>query len=199
MAQSSWLWSVVVYRCLVNANDLRRFVSFSTPSLLHLRLLTFLDGRSPPPKASGSTVLYLPDTFLLLLSLRIGLCSSITSTTSSSGGRDDLLVSSIMTVSLLGGSLLGGVRSRLLSISITSLAEWLDGSLRGDDLRPEDLVRECRRSSIISSLSTTSEAPIVPPMPKHVYISHRRRRKPATEPKTMPTTVPGAGPAFRPE
>lgn len=32
-----------------------------------------------------------------------------------------------------------------------------------------------------------------------VYISQRIRRKPATEPNTMPTTVPGGGPLFMPE
>lgn len=201
MPQSSWLWLVLPCGHSVEAKNVNASCLFPRPVNPHLRRLTFLTGLSPPPKDSGSTVLYPADTFLLLLSLRIGLCSSITSTMSSSGGRDVLLVSSMITVSLslLGGSLLGGVRSRLLSISITSLAEWLDGGRRGDDLRADDLVRECRCSSTISSRSTTSDEPIAPPMPKHVYMSHNSKRKPATEPKTIPTTVPGEGPAFRPE
>ena len=77
-------------------------------------------GRSPPPYASGSTVLY-PLCRLLLGGG--GLCSSITSTISSCGVP---LLSSMMMVSRLL-SLLGGVRVRLLvsCTSITSLAERL--------------------------------------------------------------------------
>ena len=132
-----------------------------------------------------------------MLSRRTGLCSSITSTISSSGGR--LLVSSIITVSRL--SLRGGVLSRLLSSSIISLADTLDsttGGLRGEDLRVE--VRRERRSTTSVRSSTTEDWTFALPLrPKQVYISQRSRRKPATEPKTMPTTVPGGGPAFSPE
>ena len=97
------------------------------------------------------------------------------------------------------------MRSRRTSSITTSLADTLDATtvLRGDDLRVEGrregALREGdrERRRIISS-STTDDLPGSPPKPKHVYMSHRRRRNPATEPKTMPTTVPGVGPEFSP-
>lgn len=106
------------------------------------RRLTFLTGLLPPPKASGSTCLKPPD--FLLLSRRTGLCSSITSTISSSGSLSGsltgLLVSSMITVSLLLSLLGGGVRSLCtLLTSMTSLADRVEGGLRGDDLRGDDL------------------------------------------------------------
>ncbi len=108
----------------------------------HYRRLTFLTGLLPPPNASGSTCLKPPD--FLLLSRRTGLCSSITSTKSSSGSLSGsltgLLVSSIITVSLLLSLLGGGVRSLCtLLTSMTSLADRVEGGLRGDDLRGDDL------------------------------------------------------------
>ena len=152
----------VAYLIQIRANFLN-YVSLSSKREVEMlsctlslcyRRLTFLIGLWPPPKASGSTVLY-PLGFLLLSLGGGGLCSSITSTRSSSTG---LLVSSIMTLSstllsLLGGvslldgervlSLLGGERvlSLVLLTSMTSLADTVDGDggLRGDDLRGDDL------------------------------------------------------------
>lgn len=165
-------------------------------SVLHRRP-TFLKGLLPPPNSSGSTVLK-PLAFLLL-SLGAGLCSSITSTISSSCCLAGLLVSSMTTVSLLLSLLGGGVLSRVLLTSITSLADGVEGGLRGDDLRGDDSRllrdRECRR---MTSSSTTADELAGAPRPKHVYMSQSKRRKPATEPKTMPTTVPGVGPSLIP-
>ena len=78
-----------------------------------------------------------------------------------------LLVSSIMTVSL-SLSLLGGVLvlslSLVLLISMTSLADRLEGGLRGDDRRLLG-ERECRR---MTSSSTTDERLGPVPRPMHV-------------------------------
>ena len=185
-----------------SVNSEKSFANSCHSCLSLSHFLTLLCGLSPPAKASGSTVLKPPETLLslLVLSRLTGLCSSITSTISSSGGR--LLVSSIMTVSLLL-SLRGGVLSRLLSTSMISLADTLEaggGGLRGEDLRVE-VRRERRSTTSVSRRSSITEdcTAALPPRPKQVYISQRSRRKPATEPKTMPTTVPGAGPAFSPE
>lgn len=104
----------------------------------------------------------------------------------------------------------GGVRSRRTSSITTSLSDTVDAAtvLRGDDLRGDDLRGEDRREGALrdgdrerrrmTSSSTIDELPWAPPNPKHVYMSQRRRRKPATEPKTMPTTVPGVGPELSP-
>ena len=63
----------------------------------------------------------------------------------------------MITVSLLT-SLRGGVLSRLLSISIASLAEWLEETLRGDDLRVEArLERERRRTCSTSRRSSITD------------------------------------------
>lgn len=158
------------------------------PTMSYL-LLTFLKGLLPPPNASGSTVRY-PLCLRLPPDRLGGLCSSITSTISSSRSTGGRLVSSSMTVSLLtslslrGGLLRGGLRC-LVS---TSLRDRLLETVRRGD-------RDRRRTT--TSSSTGAEAP--PPMLKHVYMSHRIRRKPHTEPNTIPTTSPGGGPAFRPE
>ena len=124
----------------------------------------------------------------------------MTSTISSwGGGLLGRLVSSIITVSLLLLSRLGGGRlgerlllldlSLVLDTSITSDREWLDGGLR----------EEPDRLRTTTSSSTTEDTGAAPPREKHVYISQRTSRKPATEPKTMPTTSPGEGPVLRPE
>lgn len=55
---------------------------------------------------------------------------------------------------------------------------------------------EGRRCRMVVSSAYLSD---VPSRLAQVYISHRMRRKPATEPKTIPTTVPGGGPLFMPE
>ena len=208
VARCGYAWSIVradplrrgPLRCLITicCNHLKIYT-------YHLRLDTRLNFPSPPPKASGSTCLN-PGTRLALLLLRGGgSCSSITSTKSSCGGGALLVVvvSSTIMVSFLrlealrGG---GGVGSRRTSSITTSLSDTLDATcllLRGGDLRGEDRGlrdgdRERRR--MISS-STTEDRPCgPPPRPKHVMMSQRTRRKAATEPKTMPTTVPGVGP-----
>lgn len=96
------------------------------------RRLTFRTGLSPPPNASGSTVLKpLCRPLLLRLSRRTGLCSSITSTISSSlSSLTGLLVSSMITGSLRLDSLRGGGaglrerdRSLVRETSMTSLLE----------------------------------------------------------------------------
>lgn len=118
---------------------------------------------------------------------------------SSCGGGSLLTVSSVMIVSLLLDALRGGggvgdlVRSRRIDCSIISLSE-LDGGRRGEDRREGAFVR--RRTT--PSSMTDEAACGCPPRPKQVYMSQRMRRKPATEPKTMPTTVPGAGSESRP-
>ena len=96
------------------------------------------------------------------------------------------------------------MRSRRTS-SITTLADSLDSAtvLRGDDLRGEDRREGALRGGDrdrrrMTSSSTIDELPWAPPKPKHVYMSQRMRRKPATEPKTMPTIVPAAGPELSP-
>ncbi len=116
------------------------FVGHPRVLALHHRRLTFLTGLLPPANASGSICLKPLD--FLLLSRRTGLCSSITSTISSSGSGAGLLVSSMIIVSLLLSLLGGGVRVRSLCTlltSITSLAEWVEGGRRGDDLLGDDL------------------------------------------------------------
>lgn len=55
---------------------------------------------------------------------------------------------------------------------------------------------EGRRWRMVVSWAYMSDVPF---RLTQVYISHRMRRKAATEPKTIPTTVPGGGPLFMPE
>lgn len=101
-------------------------------------------------------------------------------------------------LSLLGGLLTGGglrllegLRlldlSRVLMTSMTS--EWLEGARRD----------ECEWRRTVTFSSTTDDTGAAPPMVKQVYMSQRMRRKPATEPNTMPATAPGEGPVFKPE
>ena len=125
-------------------------------------------------------------------------CSSITSMNSSCGGGALLTVSSTTMVSRLLEFLRGGGEwcewcERTSSITC-SLSDTEDATtvLRVDDrgLRGGD--RERRRTTSSSMTDDRPGGP--PPRPKHVYMSQRRRRKPATEPKTMPTIVLGWGP-----
>lgn len=114
----------------------------------------------------------------------------------SSWGGGALLVSSTITVSLLV-SLRGGLRFR--DTSIVSLRDRLEGGLRGE-LRRGELrrgERDLRRTTTSSSTEDISR--LNGRVMKIEYMSHNTNKNAATEPKTMPTTVPGVGPALRPE